>query len=89
MSSCLCVSICCYPLNAKLFLSLHSDKNIFILNLSDLQQLYALHPQVKALLRWADSAASDLKITGLSGSSCALVTASLFRERPQTQILLM
>ncbi|MDD2995847.1 MAG: transcription-repair coupling factor [Paludibacter sp.] len=59
------------------------------MNLSDLQQLYALHPQVKALLRWADSAASDLKITGLSGSSCALVTASLFRERPQTQILLM
>jgi transcription-repair coupling factor (superfamily II helicase) len=59
------------------------------LNLSDLQQLYALHPQVKALVKWAESAESNLKISGLSGSSCALVAASLFKERAQTQILIM
>ncbi|MGB4413818.1 MAG: transcription-repair coupling factor [Paludibacter sp.] len=59
------------------------------MNLSDLQQMYALHPQVKALVKWADSAELNLKISGLSGSSCALITASLFKERPHTQILVM
>jgi len=51
--------------------------------------MYALHPQVKALVKWADSAELNLKISGLSGSSCALITASLFKERPHTQILVM
>ena len=59
------------------------------MNLSDLKQLYALHPQVKALVQWANSSASNLKISGLSGSSCALVTASLFNQLPQCQIVVM
>lgn len=59
------------------------------MNLSDLQQLYALHPQVKALVNRVGAAPSNLKISGLSGSSCALVAASLFTQRPHTQILIM
>lgn len=59
------------------------------MTLSDLQQLYALHPQVKALVNWANSSDSNLKITGLSGSSCALVSASLFKVQQRTQILIL
>jgi transcription-repair coupling factor (superfamily II helicase) len=59
------------------------------LTLSDLQLRYAQHPQVTALSRWADSAELNLKISGLSGSSCALVAASLFRLRPHTQLIVM
>jgi len=57
--------------------------------LSDFQQLYALHPQVKALVSWASSLESNLKISGLSGSSSALVVASLFKAHPNTHILVM
>jgi transcription-repair coupling factor (superfamily II helicase) len=59
------------------------------LTLSDFQQLYAHHPQVKALVQWASSLESNLKISGLSGSSSALVIASLFRAKPNTQIIVM
>ena len=57
--------------------------------LSDFQQLYALHPQVKALVNWASSLEQNVKVTGLSGSSSALVVASLFKSQPNTQILVM
>jgi len=57
--------------------------------LSDFQQLYAHHPQVKALVNWASSLEPNLKISGLSGSSSALVVASLFKERPNTHVLVM
>lgn len=59
------------------------------MNLSDLRQLYALHPQVKALVQWANSSEPNLKIAGLSGSSCALITASLFHAKPNTQIVVL
>jgi transcription-repair coupling factor (mfd) len=57
--------------------------------LSDFQQLYAHHPQVKALVNWASSLEPNLKISGLSGSSSALVVALLFKERPNTHVLVM
>ncbi len=57
------------------------------MNLSDLQQLYAEHPQVKALVRWTETNESNLKISGLSGSSFSLVAVSLFQQKKQTQII--
>ena len=57
--------------------------------LSDFQQLYAHHPQIIALEKWATSLEPNVKITGLSGSSSALVVASLFKSKLNTQILIM
>ena len=57
------------------------------MNLSDLQQLFAEHPQVKALVRWTETRESNLKISGLSGSSFSLIAASLFQHKKQTQII--
>jgi len=59
------------------------------MTLSDFQQLYAHHPQVKALAQWATSLQPNVKITGLSGSSSSLMVASLFKEQPNTHILVM
>jgi len=59
------------------------------LTLSDFQQLYAQHPQVKELVSWASSSEQNIKISGLSGSSCALVAASLFKAHGNTQVLVM
>ena len=57
--------------------------------LSEFQQLYAHHPQVKALEKWASSLEPNLQISGLSGSSSALLVASLFKSQPNTHILVM
>ena len=57
--------------------------------LSDFQQLYALHPQVKALGSWASSLEPNVKVSGLNGSSSALVIASLFKAHPTTHIVVM
>ena len=57
--------------------------------LSEFQQLYAQHPQVKALVSWASLLEPNLKISGLSGSSSSLIVASLFKARPNTHILVM
>lgn len=57
------------------------------MNLSDLQELYAAHPQVKALIQWTQTNDSGLKIKGLSGSSLALIVASLFKSVSKTQII--
>lgn len=57
------------------------------MNLSDFQQLYALHPQVKELAKRVSSLERNIKISGLSGSSSALVIASLFKTNPQTHII--
>jgi len=59
------------------------------LQLIDLQQLYALHPQVKALVGWAESKESNLKLSGLSGSSYALILASFFKANPHNQIIVL
>lgn len=59
------------------------------MNLSDFQQLYAHHPQVQALVQWANTSESNLKISGLNGSSLALTVASLFRAQKQTQIIVL
>ena len=57
--------------------------------LSDFQQLYAHHPQVKALVNWASSLEPNVKISGLSGSSSSLVVASLFKAHPNIHILVL
>ena len=57
--------------------------------LSDFQQLYAHHPQIIALEKWANSLEPNVKISGLSGSSSALMAASLFKSKQNTQILVM
>lgn len=54
------------------------------MNLSDFQQIYARHPQVEALVRWAKTVEPNLQISGLSGSSLSLVVASLFKAYPNT-----
>jgi len=59
------------------------------LQLIDLQQLYAQHPQVNALVGWAKSSESNLKISGLSGSSYALILASFFKTNPHNQIIVL
>lgn len=59
------------------------------MTLSDFQQLYAHHPQVKSLAQWASSLEPNVKITGLSGSSSSLMVASLFNEHPNTHVLVM
>lgn len=59
------------------------------MNLSDFQQLYSLHPQVNAIVEWTKSLESNLKISGLSGSSSSLMTASLFKANPNIHILVM
>ncbi|OIP84684.1 MAG: transcription-repair coupling factor [Porphyromonadaceae bacterium CG2_30_38_12] len=59
------------------------------MNLSDIQKQYAQHPQVQALIQWISGTELNLKISGLSGSSCAMVAASLFRLEPQTQVIVM
>jgi transcription-repair coupling factor (superfamily II helicase) len=67
--------------------SLHTQ-NRKILNLADLQELYAEHPQVKKLLQWIKTGDSNLKIKGLNGSSFALVAASVFKASAKTQIVI-
>ncbi len=57
--------------------------------LTDFQQLYSLHPQVKKLENWLISSELNLKISGLSGSSYALVIASIFNYNPQNQIIIL
>ena len=59
------------------------------MTLTDFQQLYACHPQVKALEKWVTTPEPNVKISGLSGSSCALMVASLFKSNPNTHILVM
>jgi transcription-repair coupling factor (superfamily II helicase) len=54
--------------------------------LSDFQQLYSLHPQVNELVKRVTSLEQNMKISGLSGSSSALVLASLFKAKPHTHI---
>ena len=44
---------------------------------------------MNALIKWANSLEQNLKISGLSGSSTSLVTASLFNQQPHTQLLVM
>jgi transcription-repair coupling factor (superfamily II helicase) len=56
------------------------------LNLSDFQQLYTLHPQVTELVKKVKLLEPIIKISGLSGSSSALVIASLFKANPQTHV---
>ena len=59
------------------------------MNLSEFQQLYARHPQVEAMILWAASHEPNLKISGLCGSSLALVAASVFRKVPKTQVFIL
>ena len=56
--------------------------------LTDFQQLYSLHPQIKQVQNWLLSLEPNLKINGLSGSSSALVIASLFITNPQNHIII-
>lgn len=60
-----------------------------ILNLSDFQQIYARHPQVGAVVLWAASHESSLKISGLCGSSLALVAASVYQKVNKTQVFIL
>jgi len=59
------------------------------LNISEFQQLYAHHPQMLRVKEWANSLEQNLKISGLSGSSSALVFSSLFKAVPQHHIIIM
>lgn len=59
------------------------------MNLKDLQTLYALHPQIAAIEQWEKSLESNLKISGLSGSSFALVLSSLFQKNSRTHIVVL
>ncbi|HLP04938.1 MAG TPA: CarD family transcriptional regulator, partial [Paludibacter sp.] len=60
------------------------------MNLSEFQQLYAHSPQIGSLKKWISSSSEqNLKIAGLSGSSRALVIASLFRSHPQNHVVVL
>ncbi|VBB48445.1 Transcription-repair-coupling factor [uncultured Paludibacter sp.] len=56
------------------------------LNLADFQKNVASHPQLKKCLDWAKSLERNLKISGLSGSSLSFIAASIFKEKPSTQV---
>ncbi|OAV69486.1 Transcription-repair-coupling factor [Bacteroidales bacterium Barb4] len=60
--------------------SLSFDSNVsLILEIKELLNLYAAHPQVKALCRLLeDEAAQDVFVKGLTGSGGAVTTAALF-----------
>lgn len=59
------------------------------MNLSDFQQLYAQHPQVEALRKWATSLEPNVKVSGLSGSSSSLVATSLFNSLHQNILVVL
>ncbi len=59
------------------------------MNLSDFQKTYAQHPQVETAMLWAASREQNLKISGLQGSSLALVAASLFQKIGKTQVFML
>lgn len=59
------------------------------MNLTDLQQRYIQHPQVQALASRMKSDELNLKISGLSGSSYALVCSATFQIQPHSQLIIM
>lgn len=59
------------------------------MNLSDLQLLYAEHPQVKKCNSLLENSASNLKISGLNGSSLSLFLASVFKATGRNNVVVM
>lgn len=59
-----------------------------ILDITEFQELYAHHPQIEKVIKWADSSEPFLKISGLAGSSRSLAIASLFKNRPHTHLII-
>jgi len=59
------------------------------LNLSELQQSYAQHPQVKAIGEWAMSSEPNINIFGLNGSSLALAAVSVYQRHKFSQIFIL
>lgn len=57
------------------------------MELSELSQLYAHHPQVKALAAWFGSTNSNLQISGLSGSAFALSLSAAFSSNPHNIVV--
>ena len=59
------------------------------MQLSDLQMLYAEHPQVKKCNNLLENSASNLKISGLNGSSLSFFLTSVFNQIAKTFIVVM
>ena len=62
---------------------------LLILNLSEFQHLYAHHPQIEALTLWAATHESNLRISGLCGSSLSLVMAAFTQRVKQNHVFVM
>ncbi|MDR2824348.1 MAG: transcription-repair coupling factor, partial [Prevotellaceae bacterium] len=58
------------------------------MNLSDFQQFYVRHPQVEKIVQWAECAERNVKISGLAGSSLALVLASFFEKTAENHLII-
>lgn len=58
------------------------------LTLAEFQHLFLQHPGLSELNEWADSKQSNLKISGLKGSSIALIAASFFHKRNENQVFI-
>ncbi|MDO9634645.1 MAG: hypothetical protein Q7J05_06320, partial [Paludibacter sp.] len=50
------------------------------MNLTDFVHIYNRHPQINALMDWANSNEKNAKISGLNGSALSLIIASLFNN---------
>ncbi len=58
------------------------------MNLSTFLPIYARHPQVEAITLWAATHDPSLQISGLNGSSLALVLANFYKKLKQTHVFL-
>ncbi len=59
------------------------------MELSELLSFYSTHPQLLAVEKWMNSAEQYLHISGLLGSSRALMNASLFLKRQSTWLVVL
>ncbi len=56
------------------------------LKLSEFKELYARHPQLEAMVLWAASAETNLKVSGLNASALSLALASFFKKSVGSQL---
>ena len=58
------------------------------MNLSDFQQIYARHPQIRKITQWAKTAEQNVKISGLAGSALSLAISAFFENTSENQLVI-
>jgi len=62
---------------------------VALMELSELLSFYSTHPQILAVEKWINSTEQHLHVSGLLGSSRALMSASLFLKRRSTWLVVL